>query len=662
MDTTEKLADAADGAARRNDAPAPTASGVRRDTKVRYVRGYLRGLRQYAIVTRIRVDAAIAEDRLLATDDFVSERFGDPGEVPADVDSLLARVLGWTRAILVSSRQPVLEAAKAWREPGDDPAVWTVAQPCGSHQAAIAAIDCAIRLAEEARTGPDNTSDLRQRLDKVMEKLPPQLNAAGLAGFNTQHFLTAAHDLGIPWRWLTSMHLQFGHGANARIMDSSFTEQTSQVGTTIARHKGMASALMTGAGLPCSSPRFASDADQAVKFASEIGYPVVVKPVDTDGGVGVAAFLHGEEAVRDAFAVARKYSAQVIVERHFHGRDYRVHVVHGEVMGVLERQPGGVTGDGVATVRELIRRQNQERATATDDRRHLHPIKPDKDAAAMLRLAGLTPLSVPAAGQFVRLRGASNVASGGVPVPVPLEDVHPDNLSLAVRAARVFRLDVAGIDLLIPDIATSWLESGALLCEVNAQPQMFTTMHGPMLRKVMGECDGRIPSVLVLSAGDDTAARLLADALRADNPNLAYADDATAMLGTAPITQQSLGAVMSAGMLALDPSTEALVMGVHAGGAEVSCWPIDRFDIVILAGGDDMEGLDRLAAMAEWARPRFVLVDGASPSATAAAERFAGHPALKVLGGGKGKTAFGALLAKEVPALLAQARAAGRLA
>ena len=191
---------------------------------------------------------------------------------------------------------------------------------------------------------------------------------------------------------------------------------------------------------------------------------------------------------------------QILVEKHVQGRDYRIQVVNCEVHGVLERVPGGVRGNGEDSVRTLLERQNHERETAEDDRRYLHTMLFDEEAKELLVDQHLDWNSVPAHGRFVRLRGACNVASGGVPLPVPLHKVHPDNLSLVLRAARVLRLDVAGVDLLIPDIEHSWLESGASICEVNAQPQMFSTLHKPMLASMFKGGNGRIPVVIIVES------------------------------------------------------------------------------------------------------------------------------------------------------------------
>jgi len=50
--------------------------------------------------------------------------------------------------------------------------------------------------------------------------------------------------------------------------------------------------------------------------------------------------------------------------------------------------------------------------------------------------------------------------------------IHPDNRAMAAAAVAAFDLDIAGIDLRMPDISRSWREVGAGICEVNPQPNL----------------------------------------------------------------------------------------------------------------------------------------------------------------------------------------------
>ena len=76
-------------------------------------------------------------------------------------------------------------------------------------------------------------------------------------------------------------------------------------------------------------------------------------------------------------------------------------------------------------------------------------------------------------------------------------DVHPDNLLLAIRAARAVRLDLAGVDILMPDIKKSWLKVGATICEINAQPQIAPEAI-PILTNRLITNDGRIPIIVII--------------------------------------------------------------------------------------------------------------------------------------------------------------------
>ena len=84
--------------------------------------------------------------------------------------------------------------------------------------------------------------------------------------------------------------------------------------------------------------------------AKQIGFPVVVKPFNSNQGKGVNTNITNEKDVRKAFREAAKYSAGIIVEKYIVGNDYRILVVDGEVKAVAQRLPAMVVGDGIHTI------------------------------------------------------------------------------------------------------------------------------------------------------------------------------------------------------------------------------------------------------------------------------------------------------------------------
>lgn len=329
-----------------------------------------------------------------------------------------------------------------------------------------------------------------------------QLNKGSLLGFNTLHFLKAANELGIPWQHLSGQTFQYGYGSLSRLLNSSFSDKTSTISAAIARDKTQTARLLKLGGIPTPSQLTVNSAEDAVKAAERLSYPVVVKPADQDGGLGVSAFLTNSTDVSKAYEEAKKYSTNVIIEKFIEGNDYRIQIVDGAVQGIIMRSPAGVIGNGSQTILELISKINHERKKATDDSRFLHQIAIDAECMRMLSAQNLNLESIPKQSVFVRLRGAANVSSGGTPKLLNVQDAHEDNIELALKAARLVRLDVAGVDLLIPDIKKSWRKVNAAICEVNAQPQMFTTFHRPMLKSLIGGTNGRIPIVTILRIAD----------------------------------------------------------------------------------------------------------------------------------------------------------------
>jgi len=425
-----------------------------------------------------------------------------------------------------------------------------------------------------------------QRHLPTLEPLMKELGQLASSASNAPRFLRAAFELGIPTSRIAGKVFQFGQGARARWLDSSFTDETPSIGASLARHKARCAQVLRRAGIPAPAHFKVDDADEAVKAAQRLGYPVVVKPVDLDGGRGVMAGLKSPEAVRGAFAAAREHSRNVLVEKHFTGRDFRLVVFRGELIWAIERIPGGVTGDGETSIAALVERLNAGTGARRSAGAHRHALELDDEARRLLADEGLSPDSVPGAGRFVALRAAANFARGGS-IEVVFEDVHPDNRVLAIRAAAALRLDLAGVDLLIQDIRRSWLDTGAAICEVNGQPFLggaWTFLYERILRRLVAG-DGRIPIAVVLGAApaDEIAQRIAAE-LAAAGRVAGWADREGASVAAARIARGPLNAFAGGQVLMADKGVDAAVLCVNDTEILRSGLPFDRFDALLVAG------------------------------------------------------------------------------
>ncbi len=527
--------------------------------------------------------------------------------------------LFWVRCLLENRSQPVLNLPRITSARAKNPHSWIVILPCLEAQPSLAAIRVGLELLSIAHAPVESEESLREKISGLIAAAEPQLKHHGLIGFNSLHFLKEAHRLGIPWFRFSRGVFQLGYGKNSRLLHSSITDGTPNIAVMISKNKQQTSDVLRAAGLPVPVQAPVRSDDEAMTLAKKIGYPVVVKPADLEGGVGVGAFLKDDASVRAAYAHAARHSKNIVIEKHVDGNDFRMLVVNGEVLGVVERAPGGVTGDGKHSVRELVKMENHERSIAQDDRRFLHPILADHEAERMLSDAKMNWNDVPPAGVFVRLRGAANVASGGIPREIPVGEIHADNLILAQRAARALRLDVAGIDLLIPDIRTSWLESDAGICEVNSQPQMFTTMHAPMLRMMFTAKNGRIPVVVVLNTSTDCGfSDKIYQALLGLYPNAGLVSADAVSLGGRVITRFSSKIFDATRSLLMDTNLDAILISIADDDVLSSGWPIDRCDVLLLTGGAPVEQpehskrkMEKLGKAAKSLRPKLVCCDSA---------------------------------------------------
>src|SRR5215207_5929518 len=354
--------------------------------------------------------------------------------------------------------------------PSGDAGVWWVIVAYDEEDVGLQSMRDAVSLVRASLGGPpfDATAAVTELQDLYQRvRLGP----------STWAIVDEARRRGIPVRRLNSRSLvQLGLGRNLRRIQATLTDHTSAIAIEIAQDKDDTKRVLGTIGLPVPHGDVATTADEAVGLAQEIGFPVILKPLDLSHGRGISPRLTTEDAVRDAWTRASEYSERLIVEQFAEGRDHRVLVIGGKVVAVAERVPAHINGDGTHTVRQLIDLANEDPRRGVGHTRVLTRLACDETTVEYLSRSDLTLDSVPAKDQLVFLRATANLSTGGTSID-RTDEIHPSNVTACEMAAGVVGLDIAGIDVITPDISVPFRENGAAIIEVNAAPGVRMHTH-----------------------------------------------------------------------------------------------------------------------------------------------------------------------------------------
>jgi hypothetical protein len=334
----------------------------------------------------------------------------------------------------------------------------------------------------------------------ITDEVISPLNGLVPAGKSTIPVLRVAHALGIPFFHLGLGIYQLGWGSQSKRLARSSVELDSAMGSKLAQNKVITANLLRVAGLPAPVHVVVNTEQNAINAAHHIGFPVVVKPTDLDRGEGVTVDVLSEQALLLAYAAAHKVSnaKQVIIERQVSGVCHRLFVANGDLLYAVKRMPMGVFGDGHSSVLELV---NTEWLAESEkppwSRSEIQKI--DDLALIELKRLKLSPQFRPIEGEFVSLRRIESTQWGGIDVDVK-KTIHSENIKLALQAAKLFGLSVAGIDMISTDLSQPWHTNGAIINEVNFSPLFggapISRSYIPQFLTKLIQGQGKIPIVM----------------------------------------------------------------------------------------------------------------------------------------------------------------------
>lgn len=468
----------------------------------------------------------------------------------------------------------------------------------------IAAGKLAIRLMESLvfpERDPD--FDFARQLSELI-----QMAKEFRFGIDTRKLREEAESRGIPVEYLDGNRggvrsgrgtrrrlslMQLGHGKFQKRIWAPYVSTDSFIAAEIASNKELTSSLLRDCGLPVPRAISVADEDSAAVAANEIGYPVVVKPLDGSQGRGVGVDLRDDVAVRAHYRLAlhETHSGTVLVEKFISGRHYRILVLGGLFVAAAERLPAHVTGDGSHTLRQLVELSN---ADPTRSLKHKTRIAFDDRAIALAQKQGFGPEDVLPSGVRVPLVLTCNISTGGISIDCT-DEIHPYNVAIAEQAARIVGLDVAGIDLIAPNIALSVLETGGAVCEVNGGPGLFVVHSQPaqgkprdVTRAVIDHLfasgsPSRVPICAV--TGSDRAAitsQMIAKILTVAGRRVGLATSEGIHVSGVRIVSGDMSGSDSPRMLLRNPAIDSAVLEVGHKGILCSGLGYDHADVAVI--------------------------------------------------------------------------------
>ena len=439
-------------------------------------------------------------------------------------------------------------------------------------------------------------------------------------GPSTGSLVEEAQARDIPFIRLNDQSLvQLGYGVHQKRIQATTTANTNMIAVDIAGNKHATKKLLGDMGVPVPRGFRIRDKEELEKTLDSVGYPVVVKPLDGNHGKGATVGINDLEHAEIAFDKAKEYSRWVIVEKQIQGADFRALVVNNRLIAVAERIPAHVVGDGVNTIEKLIEKTNADPRRGYGHENVLTTIDIDNQTMRCIRSKGYELDTILPKDEILHLKTTANISTGGTAID-RTDEVHPQNVFLFERIARIIGLDVAGVDIIAPNVSEPLADNGGGIIEVNAAPgfRMHLSPSEGIGRNVAEHVmdmlfprgtPSRIPIIAITGTnGKTTTTRLIAHILKGSGRTVGFTTTDGTYIQNQQIVQGDNTGPVSAQLVLKDPTVDVAVLETARGGIIRSGLGFDYCDIGVVTNvAADHLGLKDVNTLSDLARVKSVV-------------------------------------------------------
>ncbi|MBC1193833.1 cyanophycin synthetase [Microcystis aeruginosa BLCCF158] len=501
------------------------------------------------------------------------------------------------------------------------PGVYNVVFEYVEEQAGRYAGRAAVRLCQSI---VDTGTYPKEELAQDLADLRDLCNNAAL-GPSTETIVKEAQARNIPWLLLSARAMvQLGYGVHQKRIQATLSSFSGILAVELACDKEGTKTILKDGGIPVPRGTVIQYLDELSAAIEEVGgFPIVIKPLDGNHGRGISIDVKTQQEAEEAYdlASAASKTRSVIVERYYKGSDHRILVINGKVAAVAERIPAHVVGDGRSTVEELIDITNQDPNRGDGHANVLTKITIDKTALNVLEKQGYELTSILAQGEIAYLRATANLSTGGIAVD-RTDEIHPENVWIAQRVAKLIGLDIAGIDVVTEDIRKPLKEVDGVIVEVNAAPgfRMHVAPSRGLPRNIAAPVidmlfppgtPSRVPILAITGTnGKTTTSRLISHICRQTGKVVGFTTTDGVYIDDYLVEKGDNTGPYSASMILKDPTVEIAVLETARGGILRSGLAFNQCDVgVVLNVAADHLGIGDIDTIEQMAKVKSVVAE-----------------------------------------------------
>lgn len=479
--------------------------------------------------------------------------------------------------------------------------------------AGVYAARAAVRVGQALADGiPYDLEEDIQRLREIRENTR--------LGPSTGCIVDEAARRGIPYIRLNKHSLvQLGYGVHQKRIRATIASTTSNIAVDIACDKEETKFLLENAEIPVPKGTIIRTEVGLQEAIDRFNYPLVIKPVDGNHGKGATTNITNWEQAVKALEGAQKYGRSVIVEKFIQGYDFRILVINYKFICAALRTPAAVTGDGIHNIQWLIDETNKDPRRGYGHEKVLTQITIDDFTWKMLNDKGYTLETIPAKGEQVLLKPTANLSTGGTSTDVT-DEVHPENIFMCERIAKIVGLDICGIDIMAPDLRMPVTANGGAILEVNAAPGF--RMHiepaeglprnvaEPVIDMLFPKGSiGTIPIIAITGTnGKTTTTRLTAHIAKSAGKKVGHTTSDGVYIQNQLMVRGDCTGPVSSQFVLKDPTVDFAVLECARGGILRAGLGFQQCDVAIVTNvAEDHIGLGGINSVEQMARVKAVV-------------------------------------------------------